>query len=176
MPSGGPWEHGTRKGYAMKCRCDLCRCAESEYQTARRRRIAEAEAKLAEAEAPPTPSAPTLTVVGKRRGRPPKKALTSANADAPPANTPIRYETPPPGDVEAGIMAEIERLGVADVHPGLVGMAVSLAKVLDNPRAISAKPAAAAKLMDIRNELRKMPKAEGKLASVRAMTSAKKAL
>jgi hypothetical protein len=53
----------------------------------------------------------------------------------------------------------------------LVAVALSLAAVLDNPRAISSKPPAAGALVNILNQLQKSARAaRPKLASVRDMT------
>jgi len=45
-----------------------------------------------------------------------------------------------PGPVEAGVEAEIAEL--ADARPGLAAAALALARILDNPRAVSSQPAA----------------------------------
>jgi hypothetical protein len=74
------------------------------------------------------------------------------------------------GAVEAAVQAEIEGLGSA--RTGLKATAIALARILDNPKAVSTQPAAAAKLADILETLRK--NADGrksKLATVRSMTS-----
>jgi hypothetical protein len=52
-----------------------------------------------------------------------------------------------PGPVELAVEAEIA--GLAEARPGLAQIALSLAKILDNPRAVNQQPAAAAKLADI---------------------------
>ena len=44
-----------------------------------------------------------------------------------------------PGPVEAGVEAEIAEL--ADARPGLAAAALALARILDNPRAVSSQPA-----------------------------------
>jgi hypothetical protein len=54
----------------------------------------------------------------------------------------------------------------------LAQTALALARLMDNPRALSQQPPAAAKLADILRELRKGADArKSRLASVRAMTS-----
>jgi len=54
---------------------------------------------------------------------------------------------------------------------GLAAAALSLAAVLDNPRATSSKPAAAGALVNILNQLRKSASgSKAKLAAVRQMT------
>ena len=58
-----------------------------------------------------------------------------------------------PGRVEAAIAQEIEGLALAAARPALVEAAISLGKILDNPRAVSQQPAAAGKLVAILDEL-----------------------
>lgn len=86
----------------------------------------------------------------------------------------VAPELPPsgPGRVEAAIGQEIEGLAMAAARPALVETAVSLARILDNPRAISQQPAAAGKLADILDRLHKgaAPR-RGGLKLVRAMTT-----
>jgi hypothetical protein len=78
------------------------------------------------------------------------------------------------GVVEAAVQAEIDALG--SDRGGLKATAVALAKILDNPKAISTQPAAAAKLADILGELRKNSTGRrSKLAEVRSMTRGKAA-
>jgi len=60
-----------------------------------------------------------------------------------------------PGRVEAAIGQEIEGLPLAATRPAIVETAVSLAKILDNPRAMSQQAAAAGKLADILDRLHK---------------------
>jgi hypothetical protein len=67
------------------------------------------------------------------------------------------------------VTEELEALGNHN-RPGLAA-AVALAEILDNPRAVSTKPAAA-KLADLLKQLRKNTVARtSKLAAVRALTS-----
>jgi len=76
-----------------------------------------------------------------------------------------------PGRVEAAIRLETEGLALAAVRPALVETAISLARILDNPRAVSHQPAAAGKLADILDRLHKGAVARrGGLKVVRAMT------
>ncbi|HWY00533.1 MAG TPA: hypothetical protein VNY55_11810 [Mycobacterium sp.] len=75
-----------------------------------------------------------------------------------------------PGPVELAV--EVEIAGLAEARPGLAQIALSLAKILDNPRAVNQQPAAAAKLADILDRLRMGADARrSKLASVRQMTA-----
>jgi hypothetical protein len=76
-----------------------------------------------------------------------------------------------PGRVESGVLAEIEGLAQAETRPGLVEMALELARVMDNPKAVSQKPAASKALAELLATLRKGADARrSRLASVRAMT------
>ena len=61
-------------------------------------------------------------------------------------------------------------------RPGLAAGGVALAEVLDNPKAVSTKPAAAAKLVQVLELLRKSSDGarRGRLAVVRTMTSKEK--
>jgi hypothetical protein len=73
------------------------------------------------------------------------------------------------GVVEA-VSLEIDGLG-ANLRPGLAAAALALARILDNPRAVSTQPAAAAQLVNILGQLRKSASgAKPKLAAVRQMT------
>jgi hypothetical protein len=62
----------------------------------------------------------------------------------------------------------------AELRPGLAQAALELARLLDNPNAVNQKPAAAAKLADILDKLRKgADSRRSKLASVRAIAGAR---
>ena len=81
-----------------------------------------------------------------------------------------------PGPVEAGVQAEIEGLQQTLDRPGVAQMALALARILDDPRAKSQQPAAAANLANLLDKLHKGADAKkSKLAAVRSMTSAKSA-
>lgn len=78
------------------------------------------------------------------------------------------------GAVEAAVHAEVADLAQATARPALVQAALALARVLDNPRATSAQPSAAAKLKDILDTLHKGADVKkSRLASVRALTDKK---
>lgn len=79
-----------------------------------------------------------------------------------------------PGRVEAGVLSEIEGLDQASERPGLKETALALARIMDNPKAVNQQAAAAAKLTDLLDKLRKgADSRRSRLASVRAMTSVK---
>lgn len=140
----GPARHGIAK-YNAGCRCDVCKRATSEYHRARRRRLAEGVGD------PSVPVGAGLRVInGSAEG-----GATSENAA--------------PGAVEEAVAAEIEGLGSS--REGLKATAVALARILDNPKAVSTQPAAAAKLTDILETLRKSSDGrKSNLARVRSMT------
>jgi hypothetical protein len=75
-----------------------------------------------------------------------------------------------PGPVEAGVEAEIA--GLAEARPGLAQAALSLARLLDNPKAINQKPAAAKVLASLLDKLASASARgrRGNLAVVRTMT------
>jgi hypothetical protein len=74
-----------------------------------------------------------------------------------------------PGPVESGVEAEIA--GLADARPGLAQVALAMARVLDNPRAVSSQPAAAKVLASLLDKLRSASAhGGGGLALVRTMT------
>lgn len=83
----------------------------------------------------------------------------------------LEVDTGEPGRVEAGVLAEIEGLSTAASRQGLVEVAISLARVLDKPLAISQHPAAAHRLSETLDKLRQgADQKAGKLATVRSMT------
>jgi hypothetical protein len=89
-----------------------------------------------------------------------ESAVSSEDADLTPRNS-----------VVEAVSREIEAL---DGHrrPGLAATAIALAAVMDNPKAISSQPAAAAKLSDLLEQIRKSGDGKrSKLASIRSMTS-----
>jgi hypothetical protein len=75
-----------------------------------------------------------------------------------------------PGPVEAGVEAEIA--GLAEARPGLAQIALAMARLLDNPRAVATQPAAAKVLAALLDKLRSASARgrRGALALVREMT------
>lgn len=143
--------HG-RARYRAGCGCELCKCAEAEYQRARRQRISEAVGSFA------VNASPDRQVLSENTLR----RLTSVNTGNDPANI--------SGTVESAVFLEIEGLG-DHPRPGLAATALALARILDNPKAVSTQPAAAAALMNVLGALRKgAAGAKPKLATVRQMT------
>ena len=65
--------------------------------------------------------------------------------------------------------------GLESPRPDLVAVALCMAELLDNPRATTSKPQAAAQLIRVMDGLHKSsPKRQNALAVVRSMTSGKK--
>lgn len=96
-----------------------------------------------------------------------RTAVTSANV----VTMPTTNNPAPANKVVDAIQAEIN--AIEHKRPDLAAIAVSLAEVLDNQGAVATKPAAAAKLAEVMDQLRKSATAKkSKLAVVRAMTSA----
>lgn len=152
--------HGLKK-YNNGCRCDQCKQAKSEYQRARRQRLAEAVGTVDE------PAAAALRLLTGSQD----KSLTSANADEAGSSA----QQTAANSVYSAVSAEIEGLG-GTPRPGLVATALALARILDNPKAVSTQPAAAAKLSDLLTQLHKgADSRKSRLAAVRAMTSTKSA-
>ena len=140
--------HG-RRGYKQGCRCDQCKSAEREYQQDLRRR--KAEASPGDATSGVTPG---LALVQDLRTSQVEVSSGFAAEDS----------------AVAGLRIELERMNALD--GALVGAAFALARVLDDPKATTAKAAAAGKLSDLLEQLRKSGEVKkSKLASVRAMTS-----
>jgi hypothetical protein len=74
-----------------------------------------------------------------------------------------------PGPVESGAVAELE--GLMEVRPGLAQAALAVARILDNPKAVSQQPAAAKVLGTLLDKLRaaSAQRRRGDLALVRTM-------
>jgi hypothetical protein len=69
------------------------------------------------------------------------------------------------------VLAEIQALG-SSARPGLVAAAVAMARILDNPKAVSSQPPAARVLTSLLDKLRSASAQgpRGRLAVVRTMT------
>jgi hypothetical protein len=86
-------------------------------------------------------------------------------------NSPVDLPPSEPGPVEAGVEAELA--GLADARPGLAQIALALARIMDNPKAVNQQPAAAKVLSVLLDRLRSesVQGRRGGLASVRAMAT-----
>jgi hypothetical protein len=136
-------KHGTRSGYLTGCRCDRCRYAQRLYQRRYRERRANGKTR--------PHSAPVVVA------QLPTVELQSAD----------------PGPVESAVEAELGGLASAELRPGLVQIALAMARILDNPRAPSAQPAAAKVLVSVMDTLHKgsAQGRRGNLAVVKSMTT-----
>lgn len=89
------------------------------------------------------------------------------------ASLPPVTNVPPdlePGPVEAGVQAEIH--GVVDARPGLAQVALSLARLMDDPKVKNTQPAAAKVLVSVLSQLHSESGRQGRgnLKLVRSMT------
>jgi hypothetical protein len=83
----------------------------------------------------------------------------------------MSMESSGPGPVELAVEAELAGLAAAQERPGLAQIALALARLLDGP-AVTSKPAAAQRLVEILNALSKgWSQRRRKLAVVKSMTS-----
>jgi hypothetical protein len=103
-----------------------------------------------------------------RQRRAAKVQPPAAVVSLPAAGASQPYE---PGPVESGVAAEISDLA-AEARPGLTQTALALARILDDPRATSQKPAAARVLTTLLEKLRSASARvrRGGLTLVRTMT------
>lgn len=140
---------GTESCYNAGCRSEQCRQAATEARRERRRLAREAVGELPAADADRT----RLVSI------PTDNPSTSINADISPANS-----------VEAAVLAEVQALG-STARPGLVAGAIAMARILDNPKAISSQPPAARVLISMLEKLRSgSTTRRGNLALVKSMT------
>jgi hypothetical protein len=132
-------------------RCDQCKCAEAAYRNQLRRREREEVGLFAGS------GTPDLSLVQGDNRDP----CTSTNSHKSPANMLL-----------AAVSAELEALG-SHPRPGLAAAALAMARVLDNPRAVSTQPAATKVLASLLDKLRlaAAPGRRGHLAIVRTMTA-----
>lgn len=140
-------EHGTRQCYADGCRRPECKLAQSKYRRDLKARNAGA----------------TVTSIA-RPGRRPK----GSEAPKPAAMAPA-----PSGDgpAERAVVEELTTLTSAETRKGAAQAALAMARILDNPLALTQQPQAAARLTAILEDLRKgSTRRKGRLASVQAMT------
>src|ERR1700757_5231637 len=140
--------HGTRRKYQTGCRCDQCKCAEAGYRKQLRQRQREEIGLFPQVQ---QNVALGLSLVA---GEKPyhdgmvSKPSTSTNA-LPTVGNPT---VDPANLVQAGVTEELDALG-SNLRPGLAAVALAMARVLDNPRAISTHPAAAKALTSVLDKL-----------------------
>jgi hypothetical protein len=75
------------------------------------------------------------------------------------------------GPVESAVQAELHSLDAGTDRPGVAQIALAMARILDNPRAVSTQPAAAKVLATLLDKLRSASARgrRGSLALVRTM-------
>jgi hypothetical protein len=140
-------DHGSRQRYADGCRCAPCKAAQAAYRREWKARQAGA----------------TVTSIG-RPGRRPKGAAESVSLPVSAVGV---------GPAEQAVLEELTTLTSAETRKGAAQAALAMARILDNPLAISQQPQAAARLTGILEDLRKgSARRKGRLASVQAMTKA----
>ena len=136
-------EHGERARYKEGCRCDPCRMAENNYRRVLRQR--------------------------KKSGELPARSLSAV---PPVPAIPVAGDEPAAGSVEADVRKEIEKLAATEDRSGVAAVALAMARILDSPVALAQHPAAASRLMESLDKLRKGGRrARGKLAAVKDMTA-----
>lgn len=115
-------QHGKRTTYVRGCRCEACKEANRQYGIDLKER--------------------------KRSGGTvvtPLRSLSSLPAMPPPPEA--EKDPDEIGRNELAVAAEIRTLSSASKHPGLVESALSMAKILDNPIAVTTHPSAQRQLM-----------------------------
>lgn len=137
-------DHGTRQCYADGCRQPECKAAQAQYMREWKARKSGAVVEM-----------PT-------RGRP-RKGSAQERPDIGRAV----------GEAEQAVLEELETLSSAATRKSAVAAALAMARILDNPLALTQQASAAGKLLTIMEELRKgSGRSKGRLASVQAMTKA----
>ncbi|MGJ6126311.1 hypothetical protein QN239_27420 [Mycolicibacterium sp. Y3] len=144
-------EHGTRGRYNDGCRCSPCKKANSDYYRDRRSG---------------KPAKPVKKLPRKL------KAVPNVYTDVYTSRTP---ESGPPAaevqSVEAAVREQLARLSTVESRGGEVAAALALARVLDDPDRMSHHAAAAHRLGEYIESLRKgSDKKAGRLAAVRRMS------
>jgi hypothetical protein len=142
-----PARHGTRRGYNDGCRCDACKDAQRLYQRRYRERRAAAVPFG-------TPTRPPVAAV----------SLPAAGESE------VRHFIAP-GPVESGVTAEFA--GLTEARPGLAQVALAMARLIDNLRAVNQQPAAAEALASLLDKLHLASARGGRrnLALVKSMTA-----
>jgi hypothetical protein len=145
-------EHGKRGTYVRGCRCDKCTLANTEYgQNLKDRK------RLRKPIQPPmTPISALASVTNIRTSEPPQ-------------------ERTEPGEVEVAVIAEMKALSAASKHPGVVASVIAMARILDNPGAVTTHPSAHRQMTASLDKLWAASVGrKGTLADVAAMTNRSK--
>lgn len=84
---------------------------------------------------------------------------------------PAAVPAPALGEAELAVIAELATLTSAETRKAAAAGALAMARILDNPNAISQQPQAMARLMAVMDALRQgAGRRKGRLASVQAIT------
>lgn len=140
-------EHGKRTTYVRGCRCDACKQANTEYgQNLKKRRRT------------------------GQRIQPPLASVTTIRQQESAVAT-IERDPDEPGRVELAVLKEVQSLSASSRHAGLVESIMTMAKILDNPEAITTHPSAHRQLTLGLDKLHEESVGrKGMLADVAAMT------
>jgi hypothetical protein len=138
-------QHGTARAYRGGCGCEPCKDAYAAY----RRQYRARKKRTAVTVAPVSPTALSDATVTSLR----------------PAPAPVV------GVAEQAVIDELTSLSSAVTRLSDVQGAIAMARILDNPNAISNQAAAQARLQNVMESLRKgSDRKKGRLASVQSMT------
>jgi hypothetical protein len=152
--------HGTANRYNTGCRCDACKDSHRLRAAAYRQRRTGHDEKLSTAVDSSVPRKPLQLERFPNRSR---------ENDLPQS----------PGPVELGVEAELAGLEFGtdrfrtDARPGLTQTALALARIMDNPKAVSHQAAAAKVLTTLLDKLRSASGRgrRGNLSVVKSMTT-----
>jgi hypothetical protein len=140
-----PARHGTRRRYTDGCRCTDCRNANAAYQQGYRQRL----------------------VTGEDRHVYQMEHLENPDQRQ---SAPI-VPNGTPGPVESAVTAELAGYPLSAERPGLSAVAVRLAQLLDNAKAVATYPSAVRELRRVLDALSKGAQGRrGQLSAVRTMT------
>lgn len=154
--------HGKRATYVRGCRCKLCCEANTQYGKdlkARKRRGEKIQPAFEKIQAPEKIQSPLASV-------------TKLIAGVVPPPDPPAPDPDEPGSVEIAVMKEMRSLSAFRRRPGLVESVRSMAKVLDNPEAVTTHPSAHRQLtMGLEKLWSESVGRKGTLAEVAAMSN-----
>lgn len=164
--------HGTRTCYNRGCRRPECVQAEKDYNRSRRQaKNAQKVAQGAPAGAPADGVGSTSVVPFKLRSAPAQIEAAGDTSDDEDQAPSVQL-----GSTTSAVLAELSELKTMQTRPGLVAVALALARVLDSPAAVAQWPSAAHRLSETLDKLRKGSEGRsGRLAAVQRMTTPKKA-
>jgi hypothetical protein len=97
--------------------------------------------------------------------------LRGGGSGVPIRNTSELSQSETPGPVESAVTTELAGYPLSAERPGLTAVAVCLAQLLDNSKAVAAHPSAARELGKVLDTLSKRSQRPRKLAVVKSMTT-----